>query len=266
MSFTVAAVIGVGMGAAKLFGASKRKKAAAAAQAKAKIEMDAKKKEYEALDTSNLNKNMENNMEDLTINKKGMELQNQQGQQQRANIMDNMKGAAGGSGIAALAQSMANSGQQAAQKSAADIGNQEKSNQNKSTAEASRIQDAKIAGEGKSRTLKHQKTKGLMDMATGQYNSAGAAKTQAGKDQMNAIGSMATSAVGSDRNIKKNINKIGSSDSGLNIYSFEYKNPVHGKGLYQGVMSDEVPSKAVVHMDGYDAVDYSMLDVEFKQI
>ena len=31
-------------------------------------------------------------------------------------------------------------------------------------------------------------------------------------------------------------------------------------------MSDEVPQKAVVTKDGYDAVDYSMLDVEFKQI
>ena len=266
MSFTVAAIVGVGMGAAKLFGASKRKKAAAAEQAKAKKAMDAKKKEYESLDTSNLNKNMENKMEDLTINQKGMELQNQQGQQQRANIMDNMKGAAGGSGIAALAQSMANSGQLAAQKSAAEIGNQEASNQQKSTSEDARIQDAKIAGEGASRTLKHQKTKGLMDMAAGQHAAAGAAKTQASKDQMSAVGGMVSSIAGSDRNIKKNINKIGSSDSGLSIYSFEYKNPVHGEGLFQGVMSDEVPSSAVVRMDGYDAVDYSMLDVEFKQI
>ena len=266
MSFTVAAVVGVGMGVAKLFGASKRKKAAAAAQAKAKKEMEAKKKEYESLDTSNLNKNMENKMEDLTINQKGMELQNQQGQQQRANIMDNMKGAAGGSGIAALAQSMANSGQLAAQKSAAEIGNQEASNQQKSTSEDARIQDAKIAGEGASRTLKHQKTKGLMDMAAGQASAAGQAKAQAGKDQMSAVGGIASSIFGSDRIIKKNINKIGNSDSGLNIYSFEYKNPTHGKGLFQGVMSDEVPSGAVVRMDGYDAVDYSMLDVEFKQI
>ena len=61
MSFAVMA-IGVGMGVAKLVGASKRKKAAAAAQKIAKKELDAKKKQYEALDTSNLNKNMENKM------------------------------------------------------------------------------------------------------------------------------------------------------------------------------------------------------------
>jgi len=71
----------------------------------------------------------------------------------------------------------------------------------------------------------------------------------------------------SDRRLKKNINKIGESPSGLNIYSFEYINSKDGKGLWQGVMSDEIPPKAVILMDnGYDAVNYNMLDVEFKQI
>jgi len=32
-------------------------------------------------------------------------------------------------------------------------------------------------------------------------------------------------------------------------------------------MSDEIPKNAVIkHEDGYDRVDYSKLDVEFKQI
>ena len=47
----------------------------------------------------------------------------------------------------------------------------------------------------------------------------------------------------------------------------EYKNPKHGKGTYQGVMSDEIPSHAVIkNADGYDMVNYSKLDVEFKKI
>ena len=65
---------------------------------------------------------------------------------------------------------------------------------------------------------------------------------------------------------EKNINKIGESPSGLNIYSFEYKNSKYGEGLFQGVMSDEIPQEAVSTKDGYDMVDYSTLDVEFKQI
>ena len=71
----------------------------------------------------------------------------------------------------------------------------------------------------------------------------------------------------SDRRLKSSINKIGKSPSGLNIYSFEYKDTKFGKGLWHGVMSDEVPSEAVsVGADGYDRVNYSLLDVEFKQI
>ena len=72
---------------------------------------------------------------------------------------------------------------------------------------------------------------------------------------------------GSDRRLKKNINQIGKSPNGLNIYSFEYIDTKFGNGLFQGVMSDEVPTEAVIKgNDGYDRVNYSLLDVEFKQI
>ena len=72
---------------------------------------------------------------------------------------------------------------------------------------------------------------------------------------------------GSDRRLKKNITRIGTSASGLNIYSFEYKDEKFGSGLWQGVMSDEIPAIAVInHEDGFDRVDYSLLDVEFKKI
>ena len=152
MSFTVAAVVGAGVGVAKLWGASKRKKEAKEAQKKAKKEMDAKKAQYDALDTSNLNKNMENKMEDLTINQKVAQLTAQKAEQSRANILDSMKGAACGSRVAALAQQMANEGQLSAQQAGKEIGDQEAANQAKAAAEASRIQDAKIAGEEKSRS------------------------------------------------------------------------------------------------------------------
>ena len=71
----------------------------------------------------------------------------------------------------------------------------------------------------------------------------------------------------SDRRAKNNIKLIGKSKSGLNIYSFNYKDKSNGKGTYQGVMSDEIPSDAVFkHPDGFDRVDYNKLDVEFKLI
>ena len=191
MSFTLAAIATAGVQGLKLWGASKAKKEAKAAQAKAKKDMDAKKKQYDALDTSNLNRNMENTMEDLTINQKGMELQNQQGQQQRANIMQKMGGAAGGSGIAALAQTMANQGQLAAQQSGAEIGKQEAANQASAAEEASKIQDAEIEGAGKARDLQYQKTANQLAAASGEYAAAGAAKDQATQDQMSAVGGIA---------------------------------------------------------------------------
>ena len=76
-------------------------------------------------------------------------------------------------------------------------------------------------------------------------------------------------SVSSDRRLKTNITLIGTSDSGINIYTFEYKYKfsLEGVGLFQGVMSDEVPDHAVgVDENGYDVVDYSVLDVEFKRV
>jgi hypothetical protein len=81
-------------------------------------------------------------------------------------------------------------------------------------------------------------------------------------------GSLNFSGVGSDRKLKKNITKIGESPSGLNIYSFEYIDQTKfGEGVFQGAMSDEVPQYAVVKSsEGFDRVNYSLLDIEFKKI
>jgi len=72
----------------------------------------------------------------------------------------------------------------------------------------------------------------------------------------------------SDRRLKDNITIVDKSPSGINIYTFNYKNPSkYGYGLYRGVMSDDVPSDAVIPGDnGYDLVDYSKLDVNFERI
>lgn len=80
--------------------------------------------------------------------------------------------------------------------------------------------------------------------------------------------SMNWSGVGSDRKLKKNITKIGESPSGLNIYSFEYIDQAKfGEGIFQGAMADEVPQNAVTKgSDGFDRVNYSLLDIEFKKI
>ena len=90
---------------------------------------------------------MENAFEDLTVNTQQAEFEAQQNQQNQANILSQMSGAAGGSGIAALAQSMANQGALQAQKASASIGAQEAQNQ-KLAAEAEEKINMATAAEG----------------------------------------------------------------------------------------------------------------------
>ena len=110
-------------------GARKAQRKAKKEAQKAKKELDKQKEAWMQLDTSNPYLNMENTMEDLTINQKQSQFQKQQFQQSQANILDSLRGSAGGGGVAALAQQMAQSGQLASQQSAADIGRQEAANQ-----------------------------------------------------------------------------------------------------------------------------------------
>ena len=89
---------------------------------------------------------LENTMEDLTINQKQADFQSQQFAQSQANIMGNLRGAAGGSGIASLAQSLAQQGQLASQKAAASIGQQEAANQMAAAQQAGKLQEMEARG------------------------------------------------------------------------------------------------------------------------
>jgi len=82
---------------------------------------------------------MENRFEDMTVDMKAADYQTQQGQQQRANILQSLRGSAGSSGVAGLAQSLANQGQMQSQQIAAGISQQERQNQMLAAQEGSRI-------------------------------------------------------------------------------------------------------------------------------
>tara|TARA_R110000824_G_scaffold142586_8_gene309757 strand:- start:788 stop:1567 length:780 start_codon:yes stop_codon:yes gene_type:complete len=117
------------------------KKADAARQAQKAF--DDQKNIYKGLDTSNTFgsvrnrfqnlgnafKGVENAYEDMTVNTQQADFMAQQSQQGAANIMQNMSGAAGGSGIGALAQALANQQTQSMQQASASIGMQEAKNQ-----------------------------------------------------------------------------------------------------------------------------------------
>lgn len=169
MSFLIAgaagaavSLIGAGIGASQ---AAKAQRKAEADEKQKRLEMNRLKGVYSNLDTSNPFLNMENTMEDLTVNQQQAQMINQQGQQQRANIMGQMKGAAGGSGIAALAQQMAQSGQLASQRSAASIGSQESTNQMATARQAGYIQNKERQGEVQSRQMKKDQVGTLLGMS-----------------------------------------------------------------------------------------------------
>ena len=357
---------------------------------------------------------MENVFEDATVDTQAAEFQAQQIAQQQANIMQGLRGAAGSSGIAALAQTMANQGQLQAQQASAGIAQQERQNQMMQMQEASRLQQLergeaarlqsqaaqgamaiqqqeragaarvqeqmaagamsaqqqRIAGASQLQNLQFQgaaeqqrqflsgaqalqdaqlkanaqlqnlqfqgdqwanemniaqenliaqgawaadiaaaqgaaavqqaefgQLSSILGMEMGQLAGLQGAFTGAQGNQMAGMGSMSemfgsqaqaqqamwSSAAGlgasillnvalSDRDLKKNIKKIGKSKSGVNIYEFEYKDPsTYGAGVYQGVIADDLPKelydKAVTKDDDKnERVDYSKLDVEFKKI
>ena len=93
--------------------------------------------------------NLENVYEDAQVNLKQAEFEKEQSQQSMANIMQSMQGAAGGSGIAGLAQVLANQGVKQAQQASVSIGAQEQQNQQRAIAESGRLAEAKAMGEQK---------------------------------------------------------------------------------------------------------------------
>ena len=266
-------------------------------------------------DLQNRFEGMENTMQDMTVNQQQAQFEKEMAAQQQADTLSQLGGAAGGSGIAGLAQAMAGAQSRQRQQASASIGQQESRIQMAAAQQAGQIQQmeaqgasavdlaraggaeragmARAAGAQAATQLGSQaelaQAQGLQqaDIARGQgameaqkIRLQGAADARelalqtsqaelsffAGLKEASEANKDADTAGKSDRRLKKNITKIGQSPGGLNIYSFEYKNPADGKGLFQGVMSDEVPEEAVINNGEYDMVNYSLLDVEFKQI
>ena len=171
-------------------GADKRK--AMEENRKAKIQMEKDREAYMNLDTSNPYLNMENTMEDLTVNTQAADFEAEQNQVGMANTLTNMNQAAGGSGIAALAQAMANQGQIASQKASVSIAQQEKSNQDLERGEASRIQGLEREGEIQSRNLKQQLAGKALEFSAGDV-----AQSQADADAAQEKITSGINAVGS---------------------------------------------------------------------
>ena len=93
--------------------------------------------------------NLENVYEDAQVNLKQAEFEKEQSQQSMANIMQSMQGSAGGSGVAGLAQVLANQGVKQAQQASVSIGAQEQANQQRMIAESGKLAEQTALGEQK---------------------------------------------------------------------------------------------------------------------
>ena len=67
----------------------------------------------------------------------------------------------------------------------------------------------------------------------------------------------------SDIRLKEDVQLIGKSQTGINIYRFKYK---HTNGIYEGVMAQEVPWARKMTDTGFYIVDYNKVDVDFRRL
>jgi len=91
--------------------------------------LDEQKQRYREFEITNPFAGIENPFEDVTVSQEAARFQMEQGAQQRANIMQGLRGAAGSSGIAGLAQALAGQGIMQARQVSTDIARQEAQNQ-----------------------------------------------------------------------------------------------------------------------------------------
>tara|TARA_B100001059_G_C17775243_1_gene550860 strand:- start:386 stop:1066 length:681 start_codon:yes stop_codon:yes gene_type:complete len=100
---------------------------------KSQREFDLEKQRYRDLEIKNpfegMQKNFENTFEDLTVNTQAADFQSRMFQQSQADMMQGLQRSAGGSGIASLAQALANQSMQQGAAISAQLGKQESANQ-----------------------------------------------------------------------------------------------------------------------------------------
>ena len=183
-------------GAAQLAGGLIGQRGRKKEQRAARGQYDERMAQFEYLDTSNLAGNLSNPYEDATVNTQGADYLAQQQQQASANMMSNMSGVAGGSGIAALAQTMANQQGQQLQAASANIADQEQANQQAFMGQEAINQTASVAGASAARGLEYEKSQALTQAAGARKAAAEGAVNDARQAMIGGIGDIVGGVVG----------------------------------------------------------------------
>jgi len=168
MAFATVAIIGAAAGLAQIgIGLSRRKKLKDDLKA-AKAAQEEALQAYQDQEITNPYEDLENTFEDLQVNTQQAEFEARQNQQAQADIMGNLKGAAGSSGIAGLAQAMANKSTQDAARASASIGQQEAANERMRAQGAASVQSQRAAGEASRQQRELARDESILGMRMGE--------------------------------------------------------------------------------------------------
>lgn len=151
--------------------------------------------EFENMRFDNPYENLQNPFEDLTVNQQEAQFLAEQQQQGLANTMGALRGAAGGSGVASLAQAMANQQNINLQKIAASIGQQEARNQAMAARGAMQLQMAEAQGEQYVQEREFGRTSTMLGMSQQRLAAANMARQQATQQLVGGIGSIASAGL-----------------------------------------------------------------------
>ena len=142
-------------------------------------------------DISDPTKNLENQYEDLTVSTKADEMRVAGQQQALSNTLGAMKGAAGGSGIAALAQSIAGQQSQNISAGLADLQGREAALAGTKAGAADSFQRTKMQGDLMQREMQQSLATDQFQMAGQRLGAAKAARASATQSLMGGIGTLA---------------------------------------------------------------------------
>lgn len=202
MSWIMVGVAVVG-GVSKMISAKKDRDARKQEQQRANREVAMRRQRLESLDLTNPYANLQNTYEDLTINQQQVDFQRQQMAVQQANAMGNLKAAAGGSGVAGLAQQIMNQGQQMSGQIAGSIGQQERANQMARAQQEASIQSQKAQGDQWVYNKEEARQSDFLSAARGEKAAADAARsaaaTQSWQGAGEILGGVATHAKSMDQ-------------------------------------------------------------------
>ena len=167
-----------------LIGSRRRKQE----QDDARIAMEASRARYENQQYINPYAGIENPYEDLTVNQQQAQFEAQQQAQSRADILEGLRGTAGGAGISGLAQAIANQSALGAQRISASIGAQEARNQRLRAQGEMQTQRLEASGEAMVAGKEEQRIETLYGMDMSRLTAANQARQQVRKNMLGGIG------------------------------------------------------------------------------